>query len=102
MLNTCEAYAKDYNIYSMLKKIKLTCFDGNNINTNNIMSMSYGTMIDCVEQCTHLRHLVIYSVDACKNVDFAVNDLFMRTNSLRRFCTLKCLNFIFFNIKIFL
>ena len=38
-------------------------------------------MIDFVELCTHLRTL-IYSNITRKNVDFAVNDLFMRTNNL--------------------
>ena len=45
------------------------------------MSMSNGAMIDFVEQCTHLG-TIIYSDITRKNVDFAVNDLFMRTNNL--------------------
>ena len=56
-------------------------FGRNNINTNNMMSMSNGTRIDFVEQCTHLG-TIIYSDITRKNVDFAVNDLFMRTNNL--------------------
>ena len=54
MLNTCEVYAKDYNILFNAKKSKLMYFGRNNINTNNMMSMSNGTRIDFVEQCTHL------------------------------------------------
>ena len=56
-------------------------FGRNNINTNNMMSMSNCTMIDFVEQSTHLG-TIIYSDITRKNVDFAVNDLFMRTNNL--------------------
>ena len=56
-------------------------FGRNNINTNNMMSMSNGTRIDFVNQCTHLG-TIIYSDITRKNVDFAVNDLFMRTNNL--------------------
>ena len=81
MLNTCEAYAKDYNILLNAKKSKLMYFGRNNINTNNMMSMSNGTGIDFVEQRTHLG-TIIYSDITRKNVDFAVNDLFMRTNNL--------------------
>ena len=40
------------------------------------MSMSNGTRIDFVEQCTHLG-TIIYSDITRKNVDFAVNDLFI-------------------------
>ena len=36
--------------------------------------MSNGTMIDFVEQCTHLG-TIIYSDITRKKVDFAVNDL---------------------------
>ena len=43
--------------------------------------MSNGTMIDFVEQCTHLG-TITYSDITRKNVDFAVNALFMRTNNL--------------------
>ena len=56
-------------------------FGRSNINTNNMMSMSNGTMIDFVEQYTHLG-AIIYSDITRKNVDFAVNDLFIRTNNL--------------------
>ena len=45
------------------------------------MSMSNGTMIDFVEQCTHLG-TIIYSDITRKNVDFAVSDLFMKANNL--------------------
>ena len=76
-----EAYAKDYNILFNAKKSKLMYFGRNNIITNNMMSMSNGTRIDFVEQCTHLG-AIIYSDITRKNVDFAVNDLFMRTNNL--------------------
>ena len=44
MLNTCEVYAKDYNILFNAEKSKLMYFGRNNINTNNMMSN--GTMID--------------------------------------------------------
>ena len=54
MLNTCEVYAKDYNILFNAKKNKLIYFDRNNIDTNNMMLMSNGTRIDFIEQCTHL------------------------------------------------
>ena len=64
----------------MLRKIYYV-FWSNTINANNIMSMSNGTMIDFVDQCSHLGTL-IYSDITRKNVDFAVNDLFMRTNNL--------------------
>ena len=76
-----EVYAKDYNILFNAKKIKLMYCGRNNINTNNIMSISNCTMIDFVWQCTHLG-TIIYSDIARKNVEFAVNDLFMRTNNL--------------------
>ena len=72
MLNTCEAYAKDYNILFSAKKCKLMHFGRNNININNMMSMSNGTMSDFVEQCTHLE-TIIYSDITRKNVDFAIN-----------------------------
>ena len=81
MLNTCEIYAKDYNTLFSVEISKLMHFGRNIINTNNIMSMSNGTMIDFVEQCTYLEK-IIYSDIARKNVAFAVNDLFMRTNNL--------------------
>ena len=81
MLNTCEVYAKDYITLFNAKKSKLMYFGRNNINTNNLMSMSDGTRIDFVEQCTHLG-TIIYSDITRKNVDFAVNDLFMSTNYL--------------------
>ena len=48
MLNTCEAYANDYNILFNVKKSKLMYFGRNNINTNNMMSMFNGTRIDFV------------------------------------------------------
>ena len=43
--------------------------------------MSSGTRIDFVEQCIHLG-TIIYSDITRKNIDFAVNDMFMRTNNL--------------------
>ena len=55
-------------------------FGRNNINANKIMLMSI-ISIDFVEQCSHLG-TIIYSDSTCKNVAFAVNDLFMRTNNL--------------------
>ena len=81
MLNTCEVYAKDNNILFNAKKSKLMYFGRNNINTNNMMSMSNYTMIDFVEQCTYLGP-IIYSDITRKNVDFVANDLFMKTNNL--------------------
>ena len=45
------------------------------------MSMSNGTMMYFVEQCTHLG-TIEYSDIIRTNVDFAVNDLFIRTNNL--------------------
>ena len=81
MLNTCEVYAKDYNILFNAKKSKLMYFGRNNINTNNMMSMSNGTRIDFVEQSSHLETIICTDITR-KNVDFAVNDLFMRTNNL--------------------
>ena len=81
MLNPCEVYAKDYNIIFNAKKSKLMYFGRNNINSKNMMSMSNGTMIDFVDQCTHLGTIINSDITS-KNVDFAVNDLFMRTNNL--------------------
>ena len=48
MPHTCEVYAKDYNILFNAKKSKLMYFVTNNFNTNNIMSMSNGTIIDLI------------------------------------------------------
>ena len=56
MLNTCEVYAKDYNILFNAKKSKLMYFGRNNINTNNMMSMSNGTRIDFVEHNNIFRY----------------------------------------------
>ena len=58
MLHTCEDYAKDYNILYNAKKSKLMYFGRNIISANNIRSMSNGTMIDVVEQCSHLRTII--------------------------------------------
>ena len=66
----------------MLRQVtELMYFGRNNINTNKIMSMSNRTMIDSVEQCSHLA-TIIYSDTTRRNVDFSVNDLYMRTNNL--------------------
>ena len=73
--------SKDYKILFNAKKSKLMYFVRNNINTNNMISVSNSTMIDFLKQCTHLG-TIIYSDFTRKNVDFAVNDLFMRTNNL--------------------
>ena len=81
MLNTCEVYAKGYTILFNAKNSIPMYFGRNNINTNNIMSMSNGIMIDFVKRCTHLG-TIIYSDITGNIVDFAVNDLFMRTNNL--------------------
>ena len=43
--------------------------------------MSNDTMLNFIEQCSHLG-TIIYSDKTLKNVDFAVNVLFLRTNNL--------------------
>ena len=43
--------------------------------------MANGCTIDYVEQCVHLG-TIIHSDITRKNIDSAVNDLFMRTNNL--------------------
>ena len=54
MLNTCEVYTKEYNNLFNAKISKLMYFGRNNINTNDVMSMSNDTMINLIEQCTYL------------------------------------------------
>ena len=56
-------------------------FGRNKINIKNAISMANGCTIDYVEQCVHLGTL-IHSDNTVKNIDSAVNDLFMRTNNL--------------------
>ena len=51
------------------------------MNTKIIMSMANGCTLDYVEQCVHLG-TIIHSDITRKNIDSAVNDLFMRTNNL--------------------
>ena len=61
MLNVCEDYAKEYNILFNASKSEL--------------------QIDYVEQCVHIG-TVPYSDISIRNINNAVNDLFMRTNNL--------------------
>ena len=81
MLKICEDYASDYNIIFNAKKSKLMHFGSNKMNTKTTISMANGCTIDYVEQCVHLG-TIIHSDITRKNIDSAVNDLFMRTNNL--------------------
>ena len=81
MLKICEDYASDYNIIFNAKKSKLMHFGRNKMNTKTTISMANGCTIDYVEQCVHLG-TIIHSDITRKNIDSAVNDLFMRTNNL--------------------
>ena len=81
MLKICEDYASDYNIIFNAKKSKLMPFGRNKMNTKTTISMANGCTIDYVEQCVHLG-TIIHSDITRKNIDSAVNDLFMRTNNL--------------------
>ena len=81
MLKICEDYASDYNIIFNAKKRKLMHFGRNKMNIKTTISMANGYTIDYVEQCVHLGTF-IHSDITRKNIDSAVNDLFMRTNNL--------------------
>ena len=81
MLNFCEDFAKDYNILFNASKSKLMYFGEDNLNCENVLCMSNGSSIECVEQCVHLG-TKIYSDISQKNIDNATNDLYNRTNNL--------------------
>ena len=81
MLNICEDYAKNYNILFNASKSKLMYFGKNDVNCHDLLFMSNGSKIDYVKQCVHLG-ATIFSDISIKNIDNAVNDLYMRTNNL--------------------
>ena len=81
MLEICGKNAFDYLIIFSEKKSKLMHFGKKKINIKNTISMANGCTIDYVEQCVHLG-TIIHSDITHKNIDSAVNDLFMRTNNL--------------------
>ena len=56
-------------------------FERNEMNRKKTISMAIDCTIDYVEQCVHLG-TIIHSDITRKNIDSAVNDLFMRTNNL--------------------
>ena len=56
-------------------------FGKNDVNCHDLLFMSNGSKIDYVKQCVHLG-TTIFSDISIKNVDNAVNDLYMRTNNL--------------------
>ena len=81
MLNVCEDYAKEYNILFNASKSQLMHFEKNNFDVQHVLHMSNGSKIDCVEQWVHLG-TTLYSDISIRNINNAVNDLFMRTNNL--------------------
>ena len=82
MLNTCEQYASDFDITFNFSKSNLMCFSKSpsSINLNNILYIKDGCSIENVQEWKHLAKL--FSDISCKNIYSAINDLFMRTNSL--------------------
>ena len=89
MLKICEDYASDYNIIFNAKKSKLMHFGRDKMNIKTTISMANGCIIDYGEQCVHLG-TIIHSDITRKNIDSAVNDLFMR-NSYTHSSTLSVL-----------
>ena len=81
MLNVCENYAKEYNILFNASKSKLMHFGKNYFDAQHVLHMSNGSKIDYVEQCVHLG-TTLYSDISIRNMNNAVNDLFMRTSNL--------------------
>ena len=81
MLKICEDYASDYNTIFNAKKSKLMHFGRNKMNIKKTIFMAKCCTIDYVEQCVHLG-TIIHSDITRKNVDSAVNDIFVRTNNL--------------------
>ena len=81
MLNVCEDYAKEYNILFNASKSKLMHFGKNYFDAQHVLHMSNGSKIDYVEQCV-LSGTTLYSDISIRNINNAVNDLFMRTNNL--------------------
>ena len=81
MLNVCEDYAKEYNILYNASKSKLMHFGKNYFDAQHVLHMSNGSKIDYVEQCVHLG-TTLYSDISIRNINNAVNDLFMRTSIL--------------------
>ena len=80
MLNVCEDYAEEYNISFNASKSKLMHFGKNYFDAQHVLHMSNGSKIDYVEQYVHLG-TTLYSDISIKNINNAVNDLFMRTNN---------------------
>ena len=56
-------------------------FGKDNLNCENLLCMSYGSIIEFVEQCVH-SGTKIYSDISKKNIDSATNNLYRRTNNL--------------------
>ena len=81
MLNVFEDYAKEYNILFNASKSKLMHFGKKYFDAQHVLHMSNGSKIDYVEQCVHLG-TTLYSDISIRNINNAVNDLFMRTNNL--------------------
>ena len=83
MLNVCEDYAKEYNILFNASKSRLIHFGNNYFDAQHVLHtcMSNGSNIDYVDQCVHLG-TTLYSDISIRNINNAVNDLFMRTNNL--------------------
>ena len=81
MLNVCEDYAKEYNILFNTSKSKLIQFGKNYFDAQHVLHMSNGSEFDYVEQCLQLG-TTLYSDISVRNINNAVNDLFMRTNNL--------------------
>ena len=83
LLNVCEDYAKEYNILFNASKSKLMHFGWIILMHSMfyIIITSNGSKIDYVEQCVHLG-TTLYSDISIRNINNAVNDLFIRTNNL--------------------
>ena len=56
-------------------------FGKNYFDAQHVLHMSNGSKIDYLEQCVHLG-TTLYSDISIRNINNAVNDLFMRTNNL--------------------
>ena len=76
-----EDYAKEYNILFNASKSKLMHFGKNYYDGQNVLHVSNCSKIDYVEQCVLCVHLgtTLYSDISIRNINNAVNDLFMRT-----------------------
>ena len=78
MLNVWEDYAKEYDILFNASKSKLMHFGKNYYDGQNVLHVSNCIKIDYVEQCVHLG-TILYTDISIRNINNAVNDLFMRT-----------------------